>query len=263
MFIHRADKDKGMFTEQELWENPVRRFPPPVDMEAPLCTGLLLDVYPWLRMFARGPQRSLLLSEPFAQAARDFAWAERHHFTRGEYPVPESKGSYAPLYDLLLESYAGAMARTVERLARPAPGGKVMEVGCATGNLAVRLAPRVKEYKGLDHSLPFVLHAEGKARGMGLANCEFVAWNYPGRLMEESDLVLMFNVPPPVLDGAAPTAPRFLVSHFYGRVEPKAEEYRRSVEAFAGGEYRVERVEETWPELGSHIRVVSYLLERG
>jgi len=87
----------------------------------------------------------------------------------------------AAFWNALAERYArqplanpGAFERKIEiTQARMRPTDVVLDVGCGTGSLALRLAPRAATIHGLDISNEMIRIARGKAQAAGAANVSF------------------------------------------------------------------------------------------
>lgn len=94
-------------------------------------------------------------------------------------PAPETKGRtirWARLYDFattfLSFGRAGALRRTTIDLAQPAPGEKVLDVGCGPGTLALAAKQRVGaggEVHGIDAAPEMIELAREKAAKAGAA----------------------------------------------------------------------------------------------
>src|SRR4051812_22206672 len=84
-------------------------------------------------------------------------------------------------WDGIAESYAqkpvanpGAFDRKVEvTRARMRPGCVLLDIGCGTGSLALRLAPSAAHVHGLDFSPQMIRIADQKARAQAVANAAF------------------------------------------------------------------------------------------
>jgi SAM-dependent methyltransferase len=70
----------------------------------------------------------------------------------------------------LQDARADSLARDVERFVRPAGGGRMLDVGCGAGALALALAPHAREVVGVD-PVPELL---ARARERAPANATFV-----------------------------------------------------------------------------------------
>lgn len=70
------------------------------------------------------------------------------------------------LYDIVCSLYTATSLRTLRRhlplLAIP-PGGRILDVGCGTGSLALRLARDGYQVQGVDRSEPMIARARAKA----------------------------------------------------------------------------------------------------
>lgn len=87
----------------------------------------------------------------------------------------------AAFWNDLAERYArqplanpGAFERKIEvTRARMKPGDVVLDIGCGTGSLALRLAPSAATIHGLDLSSEMIRIARGKAQAQGTGNVNF------------------------------------------------------------------------------------------
>jgi arsenite methyltransferase len=87
----------------------------------------------------------------------------------------------AAFWNDLAERYArqpvanpGAFERKIELTqARMKPTDVVLDIGCGTGSLALRLAPAAAAIHGLDISSEMIRIAKGKAQAQGTANVSF------------------------------------------------------------------------------------------
>lgn len=64
--------------------------------------------------------------------------------------------------------------REVLRMIDPSPVDRVLEIGCAAGHHAVRLAPRVAEVVGVDYAPAAIDRARRRAAEAGAANASFL-----------------------------------------------------------------------------------------
>jgi arsenite methyltransferase len=87
----------------------------------------------------------------------------------------------AAFWNKLAEAYARKPVENPEAFerkiavttARMSPRHVVLDIGCGTGSLALRLAPRAAHVHGLDVSSEMVRIAQGKAKAQGVANVTF------------------------------------------------------------------------------------------
>jgi ubiquinone/menaquinone biosynthesis C-methylase UbiE len=85
----------------------------------------------------------------------------------------ESWNKFAKQYDkmtLLWPGYFASVDRILE-LASPSPDMVALDVGCGTGALALKLAPRCKRVIGVDISSKMLEIARGKAENLGIKKC--------------------------------------------------------------------------------------------
>lgn len=66
-----------------------------------------------------------------------------------------------------------ANRRLFGRLLAGVSGDRALDLGCGTGHLALRIAPRFRSVVGVDHSEAMLATARANAAGAGLANIEF------------------------------------------------------------------------------------------
>ena len=75
---------------------------------------------------------------------------------------------YARVLDPFLSGLHGKLAQFVE------PGGRVLDVGCGTGDLAFRMAPRAEEVVGIELSPAMVEFANQRRSDEGFEHLSFV-----------------------------------------------------------------------------------------
>jgi ubiquinone/menaquinone biosynthesis C-methylase UbiE len=104
-------------------------------------------------------------------------------------------------------------ARFLERFQRGLHGfiaermslsGRILDIGCGTGSLALRLAPTVEAVVGVDLSPAMVSYADQQRRKRGVTNASFVVGDIVNALTEQPDggfdaatLILVLHELPP------------------------------------------------------------------
>jgi 2-polyprenyl-6-hydroxyphenyl methylase / 3-demethylubiquinone-9 3-methyltransferase len=63
--------------------------------------------------------------------------------------------------------------RELIRMLEPGPNDRILEIGCAVGEHALRLAPRVREVVGVDLASPAIVRARARAAREHISNAHF------------------------------------------------------------------------------------------
>jgi SAM-dependent methyltransferase len=88
-------------------------------------------------------------------------------------------------------AYEGTLARVLARLART---DRVLEIGCGTGQTAIRLAPSVAAYTAVDISTQMIAIARDRPEGRALPQLDFAVADLGGAPPGPFDAVLAFNL---------------------------------------------------------------------
>ncbi|WP_099827199.1 class I SAM-dependent methyltransferase [Oceaniglobus indicus] len=100
-------------------------------------------------------------------------------------------------YETMAIRNPAAYEATLERVrAHLRPEARVLELGCGTGSTALRLAPGVRHYTGIDTSAEMIEIAREKQADAGIAGLEFqhASLGDAAPSPEPLDVVLAFNV---------------------------------------------------------------------
>jgi SAM-dependent methyltransferase len=89
------------------------------------------------------------------------------------------------------EAYEATLARVLARLS---PADHVLEIGCGTGQTAIRLAPAVARYTATDLSPAMIGIARDRPEGRALAHLDFAVADPEGAPRGPFDAVLAFNL---------------------------------------------------------------------
>ncbi|BAM03322.1 class I SAM-dependent methyltransferase [Phycisphaera mikurensis] len=91
-------------------------------------------------------------------------------------PDPAFWDRRAPGYDAKLPAKGVNYAARLRRVAEAVPaGGRLLDAGCATGEITLDLAAGCGSVLGIDSSAAMIERAEAKAAGRGVANASFRA----------------------------------------------------------------------------------------
>ena len=103
----------------------------------------------------------------------------------------------APRYDDQLRDDEAAYDNRIEAtLSLLSKNDRVLDIGCATGEIGLDIAPHVARYDGCDPAAGMIAIAEKKSRDRHVTNARFVVTTAFDRSFEEQpyDAVLLFSV---------------------------------------------------------------------
>ncbi|MFQ5997793.1 MAG: class I SAM-dependent methyltransferase [Candidatus Bathyarchaeia archaeon] len=200
------DGTKIGFSRIEYVENLIERNPKVStrivglneELFIPFTAALLSRVDPWTQLFLFSRlHRLLIISHEFGVIAKPFAkWLVKKMATHDRKKMDlVDLESYAPIYGKLFEVHAPLEYRMVKQIVNPSVDASILEVGCATGNLALMLANDARKVVGIDLAKHLIAHAEKQKQMKGILNCEFKLSEYPRTaLQEEFDYLVSMNL---------------------------------------------------------------------
>jgi SAM-dependent methyltransferase len=176
----------------------------------------------------------------------------------------DDKKTFVAVYEAVFDCHADCQYDIMKRLLKPSGKETVLEVGCASGNLTIKLARDVGHVTAVDTSEAFIERARQKGKEVGVDNVDFIVKRYPFDVNEDFDYMIAFGCP---LEPGRIPASKAAIGVFNDKRDTNKEcaRFCKSVMLSAKkfDKFRkAEIVREEWPSIGNVMETVVLYMEK-
>jgi hypothetical protein len=173
----------------------------------------------------------------------------------------DKEKTFVPVYEAMFECHVDKQYALAKELLGPSGKERVLEVGCASGNLALRLAKDVGHITAVDVSEAFIERANQKKKEAGIEGVDFLAKKYPFEVKEDFDCMIMFGMPPE--PGRIPASKAVIGALHIKNKEAEGMFKRMSLAAEKFDNFsRTEILKEEWPSFGNTMETTVLYMEK-
>jgi len=203
----------------------------------------------------------LFTSPDFVEIAKPYA---RTMIEATEPSNMDDEKTFVAVYEAVFDCHADCQYDIMKRLLKPRGKETVLEVGCASGNLTVKLARDVGHVTAVDTSEVFIERAKQKGKEAGADNVDFLVKRYPFDVKEDFDYMIAFGCP---LEPGRIPASKAVIGAFNDKRDKSNEcaRFCKSVMLSAKrfNDFKEAKiVREDWPSIANTMEVVILYMEK-